>query len=72
MDLYKDDYNAQVVDIRSYSQEKIIALMLKRETSLTFADTTAVLEVYTEVIADIVADGEAVHTVERLIINILR
>ncbi|GHT74274.1 hypothetical protein FACS189456_5540 [Bacteroidia bacterium] len=57
-----DDAMAQVVNVRSYSEDEIADLMLKRGTLLTKADILAVLEVYREVIGDIVADGSAVNT----------
>ena len=55
-----DDYMAQVINVRSYSNEEIADLMLKRGTSLTKADTLLVLQVYQQVIADLIADGCAV------------
>jgi hypothetical protein len=57
-----DDFMAQVVNVRSYSNEEIADLMLKRGTLLTKADILAVLEVYGEVIVDIVEEGDGVHT----------
>ncbi|MDR3268633.1 MAG: DUF4469 domain-containing protein [Tannerella sp.] len=57
-----DDYMAQVVNVRSYSNEEIAELMLKRGSLLTKADILAVLEVYGEVITDTVEDGGGIHT----------
>lgn len=57
-----DDAMAQVVNIRSYTDEEIAEQMLKRGTLLTKADILAVLQVYREVIADVVEDGCAVNT----------
>ena len=57
-----DDAMAQVVNVRSYSEDEIADLMLKRGTLLTKADILAVLEVYREVVGDLVADGSAVNT----------
>jgi hypothetical protein len=54
------DYMAQTVNVRSYTNEQIAELMLKRGSLLTKADTLAVLEVYREVIVDLVADGCAI------------
>jgi hypothetical protein len=52
-----DDGMAQVVNLRSYTDEEIAGLMLKRGTLLTQADILAVLQVYREVVADLVEDG---------------
>lgn len=57
-----DDCMAQVQDVRSYSEDEIIDLMLKRGTTLSKADITAALQVYNEVVAEAVADGCAVNT----------
>jgi len=57
-----NDYMAQVIGVRSYSVEEIVERMLKRGTLITKADVLAVLEVYHNEIADIVSEGEAVHT----------
>lgn len=43
-----DDCMAQTVDVRSYNQDELIDLMMKRGTTLTKADVAAVLQVYTE------------------------
>jgi hypothetical protein len=58
----QDDFMAHVTDVRSYSIDEIIERMLKRGTLLTKADISAVLEVYHDVIADIIEDGGAIHT----------
>ncbi|MDE7141138.1 MAG: DUF4469 domain-containing protein [Treponemataceae bacterium] len=57
-----DDCMAQVQDVRSYSQDEVIDLMMRRGTTLTRADVAAVLQVYTEVIGELTADGSAVNT----------
>ncbi|MDE6705448.1 MAG: DUF4469 domain-containing protein [Treponemataceae bacterium] len=57
-----DDCMAQVQDVRSYSQDEIIDLMMRRGTTLTRADVAAVLQVYTEVVGELTADGSAVNT----------
>ncbi len=57
-----DDCMAQVQDVRSYSQDEIIDLMTRRGTTLTKADVAAVLQVYTEVVGELTADGSAVNT----------
>jgi hypothetical protein len=57
-----DDAMAQVVNLRSYTDDQIADLMLKRGTLLTKADILAVLQVYREVIADLVEDGCAINT----------
>lgn len=57
-----DDCMAQVQDVRSYSQNEVIDLMMRRGTTLTKADVAAVLQVYAEVISELTADGCAVNT----------
>ena len=57
-----DDCMAQVQDVRSYSQDEVIDLMMRRGTTLTRADVAAVLQVYTEVVGELTADGSAVNT----------
>ena len=57
-----DDCMAQVQNVRSYSQDEIIDLMMRRGTTLTRADVAAVLQVYSEVVGEITADGCAVNT----------
>jgi hypothetical protein len=57
-----DDYMAQVVNIRSYTNEEIADLMLKRGSLLTLADVLAVLEIYREVILDLIEDGNGITT----------
>jgi hypothetical protein len=57
-----DDGMAQVVNLRSYTDEEIAELMLKRGTLLTKADILAVLQVYREVVGDLVEDGCAINT----------
>ena len=52
-----DDCMAQVQDVRSYSQDEIIDLMMRRGTTLTRADVAAVLQVYTEVVGELTAGG---------------
>ncbi|MDR2754324.1 MAG: hypothetical protein LBC20_01335 [Planctomycetaceae bacterium] len=41
-----DDAMAQIVNLRTYTDEEIAELMLKRGSLLTKADILAVLEVY--------------------------
>jgi hypothetical protein len=57
-----DDAMAQVVNVRSYTDEDIAELMLKRGSLLTKADILAVQQVYGEVVADLVEDGCAINT----------
>lgn len=57
-----NDYMAQTQDVRSYSQDEIIELMLKRGSTLTKADAAAVLQVYTEVCTALTAEGCALTT----------
>jgi hypothetical protein len=57
-----NDGMAQVVNLRSYTDDEIADQMLKRGTLLTKADILAVLQVYREVIMNIVEDGGAINT----------
>ena len=57
-----DDYMAQVTDVRSYTLDEIIHLMMERGTTLTRADVAATLQVYGEVVSAIIKDGSAVNT----------
>ena len=57
-----DDYMAQVTDVRSYTLDEIIDLMMEKGTTLTRADVAAVLQVYGEVCASLIKDGSAVNT----------
>ena len=57
-----DDYMAQVADVRSYTLDEIIDLMMEKGTTLTRADVAATLQVYGEVISAIIKDGAALNT----------
>jgi len=57
-----DDYMAQVVDVRSYTLDEIIDLMMEKGTTLTRADVAATLQVYGEVCSLLVKDGAALNT----------
>ena len=57
-----DDYMAQAADVRSYTLDEIIDLMMEKGTTLTRADVAATLQVYGEVISAIIKDGSAVNT----------
>jgi len=57
-----DDYMAQVTDVRSYTLDEIIDLMMEKGTTLTRADVAATLQVYGEVVSAIIKDGSAVNT----------
>jgi hypothetical protein len=56
------DFRAQVVNLRSHTQEDIIDRVMKIGAGLTRSDIAAVLEAEKQVIADIIAEGEAVNT----------
>ena len=56
------NYMAQVADVRSYTLDEIINLMMEKGSSVTRADAAAVLQVYGEVCALIVANGSALNT----------
>lgn len=53
---------AQVTDVRSYTLDEIIDLMMEKGTTLTRADVAATLQVYGEVVSAIIKDGSAVNT----------
>lgn len=57
-----DDYSAVTQNVRSYTDEEIVEQMMQRGTTITRTDVKAVLQLYKEVIADLVADGAAVNT----------
>ena len=57
-----DDYMAQAADVRSYTLDEIIDLMMEKGSTLTRADVAATLQVYGEVVSAIVKDGSAVNT----------
>ena len=57
-----DDYMAQVTDVRSYTLDEIIDLMMEKGSTLTRADVAATLQVYGEVVSAIIKDGSAVNT----------
>ena len=57
-----DDYMAQAADVRSYTLDEIIDLMMEKGTTITRADVAATLQVYGEVVSTIIKDGSAVNT----------
>ena len=57
-----DDYMAHMADVRSYTLDEIIDLMMEKGTTLTRADVAATLQVYGEVVSAIIKDGSAVNT----------
>ena len=57
-----EDYMAQAADVRSYTLDEIIDLMMEKGTTLTRADVAATLQVYGEVVSAIIKDGSAVNT----------
>ena len=57
-----DDYMAQAADVRSYTLDEIIDLMMEKGTTLTRADVAATLQVYGEVVSAIIKDVSAVNT----------
>ena len=58
----ENDYMAQAADVRSFSLDEIIDLMMQKGSTLTKADTKAVLQVYGEVVSALIKDGAAVNT----------
>ena len=57
-----DDFMAQVQDVRSYTLDEIIDAMMQKGSTLTRADVAAVLQIYDEVCAAVIADGSALNT----------
>lgn len=57
-----DNYMAQTADVRSYTLDEIINLMMEKGSSVTRADAAAVLQVYGEVCALVIANGSALNT----------
>ena len=57
-----DDFMAQVQDVRSYTLDEIIDAMMQKGSTLTRADVSAVLQIYGEVCASLIADGNALNT----------
>ena len=57
-----DDFMAQTQDVRSYTLDEIIDLMMQKGSTLTRADVSAVLQIYGEVCASVIADGCALNT----------
>ena len=57
-----DDYMAQAADVRSYTLDEIIDLMMDKGTTITRADVAATLQVYGEVCASLIKDGSALNT----------
>ena len=53
----ENDYMAQAADVRSFSLDEIIDLMMEKGSTLTKADTKAVLQVYCEVVSAIIKGG---------------
>ena len=57
-----DDFMAQTQDVRSYTLDEIIDAMMQKGSTLTRADVAAVLQIYGEVCASLIADGSALNT----------
>ena len=57
-----NDYMAQVTDSQSYDLQKVIDKMMERGSTLTKADVTAVMQVYTETICSLLEEGFQINT----------
>lgn len=57
-----DDCSAIPQNVRSYSMDDILNMMMERGTTITRTDVKAVLQLYKEVIVSLIADGAAVTT----------
>ena len=57
-----NDYMAQVTDRQSYNLEKIIDKMIERGSTLTKADITATMQIYTETICSLLEEGFQINT----------
>jgi hypothetical protein len=55
------DYRAQVINVTSYTSGELADRIMKIGAGLTRSDVASVLEAAKQVIADIIADGGAVH-----------
>ena len=53
----ENDYMAQTADVRSFSLDEIIDLMMEKGSTLTKADTKAALQVYGEVVSALIKGG---------------
>ncbi|UTC76217.1 DUF4469 domain-containing protein [Treponema sp. OMZ 792] len=58
----ENDYMAQTAEVRSFSLDEIIDLMMQKGSTLTKADTKAALQVYAEVVCTLIKDGAALNT----------
>ena len=58
----ENDYMAQTADVRSFSLDEIIDLMMEKGSTLTKADIKAALQIYGEVVSALIKDGAAVNT----------
>jgi hypothetical protein len=57
-----NDFRAQVVNVRSFTQNDVIDRIMKIGAGLTRSDIVSVLEAEKQVVTDIIADGGAVNT----------
>ena len=57
-----NDYMAQVTDSQSYNLEKIIDKMIERGSTLTKADITATMQIYSETICSLLEEGFQINT----------
>ena len=57
-----NDYMAQVTDSQSYDMEKVIDKMIERGSTLTKADITAVMQIYSETICSLLEEGFQINT----------
>lgn len=55
------DYRAQVEMSRSFTMSDVVTEMLKRGTSMTPTDVNAVLNLFHQVIGDLITDGYAIN-----------
>ena len=57
-----NDYMAQVTDSQSYDLQKVIDKMIERGSTLTKADITATMQIYTETICSLLEEGFQINT----------
>jgi hypothetical protein len=57
-----NDFRAQVVNVRSFTQSDVIDRIMKIGAGLTRSDIVSVLEAEKQVVTDLVAEGGAVNT----------
>jgi len=58
----RDRYRAQLLNVRTYTTEDVVRRVMESGAGLTRSDVVSVLQAFTEVCVDIIAEGGAVNT----------